>query len=75
MKKYNVTLTFPLWLTLEVEAENKEEAEIKAVDEAYITGYCGNGGTDKLVGVTEGSIEVADECLQSIPPLVEEVRK
>lgn len=44
-----------------VEAENKGEAIQKAYQNVSIDNYCGNGGTDKLIGVCD-----TDEATASI---------
>ena len=62
--KYNVTVPFAVWVSLEVDADGEEEAKEAALGEAYITGFCGNGATNRLIGVTEGSIEASDEPLE-----------
>lgn len=63
MSKYRVTIPFAVWVSLEVEGEDKESAIDTALDEVYLTGYCGNNGTDKLIGVTTGSIEAGEEFI------------
>jgi hypothetical protein len=62
--KYNVTVPYAVFVTTEVEADSKEEAEENAINKIYISGYCGNDGTDKLIGITEGSIEAGDTPLE-----------
>lgn len=51
MKKYTVTGYANVVVEVTVEAENEEEAIEKAYDNVSIDSYCGNGGTDKLIGV------------------------
>lgn len=51
MKKYTVTGYANVVVEVTVEAENEEEAIEKAYDNVGIDNYCGNGGTDKLIGV------------------------
>ena len=62
--KYRVTVPYAVFVTVEVEAESKQDAEDAACDEIYISNFCGNGGSDKLIGVTEGSIEAGDTPLE-----------
>lgn len=62
--KYKVTVPYAIFVTVEVEADSVEEAEDEAFDHIYVCGYAGNGGTDKLIGVTEGSIEVGEVALE-----------
>ncbi len=64
MNKYSVTLTFPVFVTVEVEAETEGDAIEAGFEEAGITSFCGNGGTDKLIGVYSGSIEAGDVALE-----------
>ena len=61
MKKYIVTGYANVVVEVTVEAENKEEAIEKAYDNVSIDNYCGNGGTDKLIGVCD-----TDEATASI---------
>lgn len=73
-KKYRVPFKAFVTVFVEVEAENKDEAIDLAWDEAHISGYCGNGGSDKLIGVygSNISIEAADD-LEPISDGVEEL--
>lgn len=61
MKKYTVTGYANVVVEVTVEAENKGEAIKKAYDNVSIDNYCGNGGTDKLIGVCD-----TDEATASI---------
>ena len=61
MKKYTVTGYANVVVEVMVEAENEEEAIQKAYDNVSIDNYCGNGGTDKLIGVCD-----TDEATASI---------
>lgn len=67
MKQFRVTVPFAVFVTIEVEAESKEDALEIGADEAYISAFCGNGGVDKLIGVYKGSIEASDEPLEIAP--------
>jgi len=58
MKKYRVTIPFPVFVSVEVDAENPEEAEDAAFKDAYISSYAGNGGTDKLIGVDVDNVSI-----------------
>ena len=52
MKKYRVSGTTVVTVYKEVWANNEDEAYDKAFRELNcLTAFCGNGGTDKLVGV------------------------
>lgn len=53
MKEYTVTGYANVVVEVTVEAENEEEAIKKAYDNVSIDNYCGNGGTDKLIGVCD----------------------
>lgn len=66
MKKYIVTGYARVTVEVEVAAENKEEAIEKAYDNVCIDSYCGNGGSNKLIGVCDtdeatAGIYVVDE--------------
>lgn len=61
MKKYIVTGYTRVTVEVTVEAKNEEEAIEKAYDNVGIDNYCGNGGTDKLIGVCN-----TDEATASI---------
>lgn len=61
MKKFRVSVPYVVWVSVEVDAEDQESAIEASFEEAFLTGYCGNGGTDKLVGVSGGaSVEAGD---------------
>ena len=66
--KYRVTIPYACWVTVEVEASNEEEAEELAFEDSGITGNCGNGGNDKLIGVygENVSIEAGDDPLEGV---------
>lgn len=50
--KYRVIGTIQVSVGITVEAENEDDAIQKAYEEfGGVTGYCGNGGIDKLIGV------------------------
>jgi hypothetical protein len=61
MKKYIVTGYTRVIVEVTVEAENEKEAIEKAYDNVSIDNYCGNGGTNKLIGVCD-----TDEATASI---------
>lgn len=61
MKKYIITGYTEVTVEVTVEAENEKEAIEKAYDNVSIDNYCGNGGTDKLIGVCN-----TDEATASI---------
>lgn len=59
MTKYRVYGTAVVTVTKEVWANNEDEAKEKAFDKLpSLTGYCGNGGWDKLVGVDDDDATV-----------------
>ena len=60
---YDVTIPIVCWVTVSnIDAEDAEDAEEKAFSTYEVSAFCGNGGNDKLIGVTESdqSIEVGD---------------
>lgn len=66
MKKYIVTGYTRVTVEVTVEAENEEEAIEKAYDNVGIDSCCGNGGSNKLIGVCDtdeatAGIYVVDE--------------
>jgi hypothetical protein len=67
--KYVVRCAIPVFLSITVEAEHEEAAIDVAMDSAYLGGFVGNGGTDKLVGTTEEnvSLDVGEEVLDDEP--------
>lgn len=67
MKKYEVTVPFPVFVTVKVEAESRDDAIEEAISDAQLTAFAGNGGTDKLVGVYSGSIEIGECPLEDAP--------
>ena len=67
MKKYSVTIPYAVFVTVEVKAEDKQDAIENAFNKASIASFVGNGAYDRLIGVYEGSIEAGDEPID-IPP-------
>lgn len=64
--RYSVSVPFVVFVNVEVDADSPEEAEEIGVNTAYLTGYCGNGGSNKLVGVsgTKFSVEAGSESIE-----------
>ena len=60
-KKYTVKGYANVVVEVTIEADNGEEAIQKASQNVSIDNYCGNGGTDKLIGVCD-----TDEATASI---------
>jgi len=58
LKTFEVLYTGSFTITIEVEAENEEEAIELAQEDAYVSAYCGNGGCDKLIGVSKAHISI-----------------
>ena len=77
MAKYRITAKGTFYIDMELEADSKEEAIELAHEEVHVSGYCGNGGCDKLIGVTDsdyGSVSIeADEYLEIDEDKVEQV--
>lgn len=71
--KYKVPFSVTCYVTVEVEAENKEEAINLADDEVHLSGYCGNGGNDKLIGVYGKNLSV--EAGEGFRPLESEIKE
>lgn len=62
--KYAVRGKVVVWVCVELEAENKEDAIEKAFDEcASLDALVGNGGIDKMLGVCNtDTAEVSVSC-------------
>lgn len=75
MAKYRIPFQGTIWINLEIESESKEEAIKIAEEKAHVNSYCGNGGCDKLVGVTQienGEISIeADDHLEILEDQIE----
>jgi hypothetical protein len=75
-KKYRVPFKASVVVYVEVEAENEKEAWEKAWEDAHISSYCGNGGCDKLVGVSGHNCSIdAGEELEEFNELFNEINK
>lgn len=64
MKKYMVQFRTDVWINVVVEAEDPNDAIDKACEEQpCLQGYAGNGGYDKLIGVSgrNMSVEPSDQ--------------
>lgn len=78
MKSYKVYVPFIVRVCVEVEAESEESAIEQAYDEAYLATYVGNGGYDKLCGVSDPHmcLEVGEQAVDwyvgNLDPIVEE---
>lgn len=60
MKKYIVTGKVTAFITVEIEAESKEEAIEMAYEECSCpTSFVGNGGYDKLIGVDGDNVSIS----------------
>lgn len=69
MKMFRVEIPYLVYVIAVVEAEDEDSAIDAAFDEgASLTGYCGNGGSGKLVGVygENLSVEASDEYYENI---------
>lgn len=65
MTKFVVNGIAEVMVLFEVEAETEEEAIEKAYEECDgLTAYCGNGGTDKLVGVNSSDVSIYPNLLE-----------
>ena len=61
MAKYRVEVPYLIWVTKEVEADSEESAIDIVIDNANIGYLVGNNGTDKIIGIQDGSIEFGCE--------------
>lgn len=74
MKKYLVTVPYIVWVNVEVEADNEEEAKDIATEKSGLNSYCGNGDSDKLVGVSGQGVSIeAGDISEDIDIYVEEL--
>lgn len=74
MKKYKVPFEVICTVYVDVEAEDINDAIDAAYDEVYLTGYVGNGGSDKLIGVTRENHTIeAGEDFKVIEDLITEI--
>ena len=77
--KYRVCIPYAVTVTVEVEADDEQSAVDLATAKSQPRAFAGNGGMDKLIGVTgEGvSIECGEgdaECFMMPGIVVEECR-
>jgi hypothetical protein len=56
--KYKVSIPFVCYVEVKVESETREQAIEEAMEEARITSFCGNGGSDKLIGVYGSNVSI-----------------
>lgn len=64
MPKFNVQLSMPVHLNIQVEADDEESAIEEAQEHAWLSSYTGNGGTDKLIGTDEACVSIEPgECV------------
>lgn len=61
--KYTVYGTAKIGISIIVDADDDEDALRKAEEEFDgLTNYAGNGGSGKLVGTTQSSVELNADC-------------
>lgn len=58
MKKYYIELSGSFTVRTYIDAEDEEEAKALALGQIEINSYCGNGGCDKLIGVSEEDVSI-----------------
>lgn len=65
MKKYRVSVPYVVWVDVDVQASDDDNAIEVAMEEAYLCGYAGNGSTTKLVGnnIPGSIVEACEEPL------------
>jgi hypothetical protein len=65
MPRFLVRVPYCVWVSIEVDADDAEQAQEAAWDHVGLRGFCGNGGTNKLVGVSgeNVSVEACEEPL------------
>ena len=68
MPKYRTYIPFCVWQKIVVEADNIEDAEEQAYQRAGLNTYVGNGGSAKLVGVSDDStLEICETPIDLEP--------
>lgn len=75
MKKFRVYGTVNVIVSKDVWACSEEQAMEKAHDKlSYLTAYCGNGGYDKLIGVSgsDESVDINDDIYYDDAELIED---
>lgn len=60
MSVYSIDVSVTVYLTVEVEADSRLEAEAEALEAATMGQYAGNGGFDKLCGVEDSRASITD---------------
>lgn len=74
MAIFRVPFKFTGTVIIKVEADDKEDAINSAYEEVYISSYAGNGGMNKLIGVSETNHSIhADDEYEVIENDVEEI--
>ena len=58
MKKYNVTHFIAVEVTIQIDAESEAEALEESWEYAHLGSYVGNGGYDKIVGVSDSNVSI-----------------
>lgn len=59
MTKFRVPFESSVAIFVEVEADNKEEAIELAYKKVHLSSFVGNGGKDKLIGVSGENISIS----------------
>jgi len=75
MAKYKVTFKTSLYVDVIVEADSVDDAISLAEQDVYVSGYCGNGGCDKLVGVSDSNMSVYADDDFEVPDADNDVKK
>lgn len=72
MPRYRINGYIPVSVTIELEANSREEAEDLAFDEYdMLSEYAGNGGYDKLVGTDRHEVSLSADGTLSITDIEE----
>lgn len=58
MPKFLVRVPYCVWVNIEVDADDAEQAQEAAWADCGLFAFCGNGGSNKLVGVTASNVTV-----------------
>lgn len=72
--KYKIPFEARVTVYVDVEAEDQESAIEEAHQQVYLSGYVGNGGHGKLIGVSDKNMTVeAGDYFKCLEYLIEKI--
>ncbi|QAY02202.1 hypothetical protein VspSw1_134 [Vibrio phage VspSw_1] len=73
MPKFTIEAEVTVFLTIEVDAVDGEQASELAESVCYLESYCGNGATSgKLIGTDEPNVTISPSCAYEITDVTEQ---